>query len=138
MLAIEDPCRTNEFINADACVLRHGTFRRKRSVQDRDAAGCVQRRLRGTQDVAIGIWWGDVCQVLGNGLSRHSEAVTVNQSGVEQRPHHNRDTTNPVDVAHHVLAEGLHIGEQRNTIRDALEVSELEVDVSLVRKCQQV
>ena len=60
----------------------------------------------------------DVGEVLGHRLAGHGEAVAVQQAGVEQRLHHDRDAADLVDVVHHVAAERLEVGQVRHLVAD--------------------
>ena len=64
-----------------------------------------------------GIGRGDVGEVLGHGLAGDSQAVAVQQTGIQQRLHHDGHAADAVDVGHHVLAERLHVGQMRHLLR---------------------
>ena len=69
-------------------------------------------------------------EVLGHRLAGHGEGVAVQQAGVEQRLHDDRDAADPVDVGHHVPAERLDVGQVRNPVADPVEVVQVEVDLA--------
>ncbi|QEM44368.1 hypothetical protein FZ046_05850 [Mycolicibacterium grossiae] len=137
-LALEDPCGALEDVGVEARRLHHRTLGRQRPVQDRDAAGGVDRVVHRPQHLAVRIRRLDVGEVLGHRLPRHGQAVAVQQTGVEQRLHHDGDAADLVDVLHHVPAEGLDVGQVRDALADAGEVLEAQLDVGLPRDGEQV
>ena len=58
--------------------------------------------------------------------------------GVQQRPQHDRDAADPVDVGHHVPAERLDVGQVRGAVADPVEVVQGQLDPGLVRDREQV
>ena len=62
----------------------------------------------------------------------------MEQPGVEEGPHDDRHPSHPVDVAHHIATERLHVGEEWNLRADAMEVLDMQVDVRLMGDGKQV
>ena len=62
----------------------------------------------------------------------------MQQPGVEQRPHDDRDAADLVDVVHDVAAERLQVAEVRHLRADPVEVVEGQVDLGLAGDREQV
>ncbi|WP_184440239.1 hypothetical protein [Mycobacterium sp. AZCC_0083] len=62
----------------------------------------------------------------------------MQQTGVQQRLHHDGHAADLVDVLHHMAAERLHVGQVRHLLPDAREVRKRELDVGLPGDGQQV
>ena len=105
LLALEHAGRALEDVGVEAGALDDGTFGGHGPVQDRDAAGLVDRVVQGAQDLAVQVRRVDRGEVLGHGLAGDGEAVAVQQAGVEQGLHDDRHAADLVDVGHHVAAE---------------------------------
>ena len=58
----------------------------------------VDRVGQGADDLAVDVRRVDVGEVLGERPARDREAVPVEQTGVEQGPHDDRDSADAVDV----------------------------------------
>ncbi|MCP9272393.1 hypothetical protein NM203_09360 [Mycolicibacterium sp. CAU 1645] len=93
-------------------------------MQDRDAAGGMNRVVHRAQHLAVGIRRLDVGEVLGHRLSGHRKAIPVQQAGIQQRLHDHGHAADLVDVLHHVPTEGLDVGEVGHLLSDAGEVLE--------------
>ena len=102
-LAVEDPRRALEDVAVEAGRLHDRALGRQRAVEDRDAAGAVDRLAQRAEDLAVEVRRRDVGEVLGHRLAGDGEAVAVQQAGVEQRPHDDRHAADAVDVGHDVL-----------------------------------
>ena len=92
--------------------------------------GCTTTPSRGR--------WVELREVLGHRLAGHRHHVAVQEPGLEQQLEHDRHTADPIEVAHVELAAGLHVGDVRNTVGDAVEVVEVERNPGLVGKGEQV
>ena len=103
-----------------------------------DATGLMNRVVHRTDDLAVWVWWVDVCQVLGNGLAGNGEAIAVNQTCIEQGLHHNRNSTDAVDIVHYELTKWLEVSKVRHLVRNAVEVGELQINFRLASNCQKV
>ena len=62
----------------------------------------------------------------------------MHEARVQQRAHDDGHPAHAIDVAHHVPAEGLDVGEQRDLGADAVEVIHRQIDVRLVSESEQV
>ena len=107
-------------------------------MQDRDAAGRVDRVVEPVDDVAVDRVGVEFAQVLGERLAGDGERVAVQQALVEHGLHDDRDAAVTVDVVHDVLAERLHVGDVRRLVADAVEVVQRQVDLRLAGDRQQV
>jgi hypothetical protein len=94
--------------------------------------------LQRADDVAVDVRRRDVGEVLGQRPAGDGERAAVQQPGVQQRLHDDRDAADAVDVGHHVPAERLDVGQVRHRCADPVKSSRLEVDVGLVRDREQV
>src|SRR5690606_27258147 len=137
-LSVEDAGYPTEDVGVEAGGLHHGTARCEGALQDRETAGAVDRVVHRPEDLAVQVGGWHVRQVLRNGASGHREAVAVQQAGVEQRLHHDRDAADTVHVDHDVLPERLDVGQVRHLGADPAEVGERELDPCLVGDGQQV
>ena len=106
---VEDTRRALEDRLTEAGRLHHGTLGRKGALEDRQATRPVDRLGQGADDLAVDVRRVDVGEVLGEGPAGDREAVTVEQTGVEQGPHDDRDSADAVDVGRDELAEGLDV-----------------------------
>ncbi|WP_166654839.1 hypothetical protein [Mycobacterium sp. BK086] len=137
-LTLENPCGAFEHIGVEAGRLDHRALGSQRAVQDRDAAGRVDRIVHRAQHLAVGIRRLDVREVLGHGLARHGEAITVQEASVQQSFHHHRHTADLVDVLHHVATERLDVSQVRHLLPDPGEVRQRELDSCLGGDRQQM
>ncbi|WP_157576533.1 hypothetical protein [Mycobacterium sp. GA-2829] len=137
-LPLENPCGALEHVGVEAGGLHHRTLGSERTVQDRDAAGRVDRVVHRAQHLAVGVRRLDVGEVLGHGLTGHGQAIPVQQTGIQQRLHHDGHTADLVDVLHHVPAERFHVRQVRHLLPDAGEVLEGQLHPRLPRDRQQV
>ena len=113
-------------------------LRRERAAQHRDAALRVDRIGERVNDLAVGLRWIEIGEVLGHGLAGDGEAIAVEQTVLEQLAENQLHAADTVEVGHVVLAVRLHVGDVRNARADAIEVVELELDTRLVRDREQV
>ena len=107
-------------------------------MQDRDPTGAVDRVVQRPQDLAVRVRRIDVGEVLRHGLARHREAVTVQQSRIQQRLHHHGHATDPVHIVHDVASEWLEVAQVRDAGGYAVEVGQREVDLGLMCDREQV
>ncbi len=138
LLAVEDAGGALEGLGVEAGRLHDRALGGQRAAQDDEAAGLVDRVVHRVDDRAVRVRRGDLGQVLGHRLAGHGERVAVQQTGVQQGPHHDRHAADAVDVGHDVPAERLDVGQVRRAVADPVEVLEREVDLRLVRDRQQV
>ena len=106
--------------------------------EDVDAALCVDRLIERVHDHAVRRRGVDGGQVLRDRLAGHGDAVTVEQSCVEEVLHHHRHAADSVEVAHVELAARLHVRDVRHLRRDSVEVLELQGNACFVGDGQQV
>ncbi|MEN4474174.1 hypothetical protein [Mycolicibacterium cosmeticum] len=137
-LPLENPCRALEHVGVETGRLHHRALRRERAVQDRDAAGRMDRIAHRPQHLAVRVRRLDVGEVLRHGLTGDGQAIPVQQAGIQQCLHHHRHPADLVDVLHHVPAERLHVGQVRHLLADAGEIGQGQVDLRLPGDGQQV
>ncbi|CAB4941863.1 unannotated protein [freshwater metagenome] len=132
LLPLEDPGDALKHLDRHTGVLHDGPLWSQRTGEDRDAAIGRQRIAHRAQDLAIRLRRIDTREILGDGAAGDRQAVPVDQALVEEHLHHDRDAPDSVHVEHHVLTEGLEVGEQGHLGADAMEVVELELEAAFV------
>jgi hypothetical protein len=75
--AVEDPRRALPHLGVETGALDHRTFRCQRATQDCDAAGGMNWIVQRPHDRPVHIRRGDVGEVLGHGLARDSQAISI-------------------------------------------------------------
>ena len=87
--------------------------------------------VHSADDLAIWVWWIDVRQVLGHGLTGNCQRIAVQKACVKQRLHYNWDATDPVNIVHHILTKRLQVSKVWNLVSNPVEIFELQINLSL-------
>ena len=96
------------------------------------------RTLNRLNNVLIFRESGQIAQIFGQGLARHRQAVTMQQSFVQEVLHHCRGAADVMQIFHHVLAAGLEVGHIRHAVTHRLEVVDGEDHINSARHGDQM
>jgi hypothetical protein len=110
--------------------LGHGPIRRDVAVQDLDVPRFLDGGLYGQDDALTVGEPGELLEVLGDGLARDRLLAVVHEALLDQVLHKGRGAADVLDVLHHVLARGLHVGKKRDLVAGFLEVVDGELDAT--------
>ncbi len=138
VLAVEDASSTLELQVVDAGHLHHRPFRCQRSLEHRDASHRVEGIRQRVDDFAVGRRRVELGQVLRHRPAGDGEAVAVQQPGLQQVAHHDRDATDRIDVDHVVLPMRLGVGNVGHARGHGVEVLQGQIHVSLGGDGQQM
>ena len=137
-LRVEDAGRSAVLAALVAGELDHAAVGRQRAVQDRQAAGRLERRLERDDDLLAGRLDG-VRRDLGDRPAVDGRRVAVEEPGpLEQLAHDQGDAAGLVHVGRGVAAARLHVGDDRRPVGDGAELVDVERDAELVGDRQQV
>lgn len=108
------------------------------TTQDLDVTSLLDRVGDRANDLLVRGEVGRLLEVLGEGLTSDGHARAVNQALLEQELEQSWGTTNVVQVRHDVLARGLQVSKEGNTVGDGLEVVDGQLDADGVGDGEQV
>jgi hypothetical protein len=75
-------------------------------------------------------------ELITENATRHCHRVAMKKTRFLERPQNNRNAADPVQIAHHISTEWLHVGDMRRPPADAIEVLEVQRDAGLCRYSQ--
>ncbi len=117
--------------------LDHAAVGGEVAAQDGQAAGRLDRVIERAHDLLALGFLGGVGD-FARGLAGHGDRVGVQEAGLLQALHDERDPAGLVEVGSDVLAAGLERAQQRRARADAVEVVDRELDPHLGRHREQV
>ena len=111
--------------------------RREVAFEDHQAAGRLDRVRERPHDLLPGCL-DRVARVVADGPAGHGDGVSLEQAGVGQALHDERDAACTVQVGGDEAAAGLQVGQQRDLRADAIEVVDVERHARFVGNREQM
>ncbi|MCY1175363.1 hypothetical protein D9M73_155980 [compost metagenome] len=112
LLAIEHARRSGELEPVHPRDLHDRAIGGERTAQANHAAPRRQRRLDVVNDLLVGVP-GDLIDILAERLTRHRQAVAVEEAAFQHRLHQHVDATGLIHILGDILTTGFEIGDIR-------------------------
>ena len=113
--------------------LHDGAFGRQVALQADDAAGGGQRALGRPYHVLV-LRQADLAEVFRDRLAGDRDAVAVQITAVEQRPHQYGNAADFIEVLGDVFSTRLQVGDVRRAPEDGADIVQIEFDAAFMAR----